>query len=203
MRKIISTYNGRMNIFGNNGIKATAIVEAKAYRDFIEFILKNNKTEIVPGLLDWEGTGTLSADSPNILTGESVNTNIGEIIVTSYNGWNFEFTFHGIGEPLFEIKKELGGNIEMGMSTHIQGFKSPDEKWRKMKNDYDACKKAGIDIPDEIKQYFGYHTPDDNGVEIDIKKYINEWRVDMCEGFEIDLTQLPKDIKIIRFYHSR
>lgn len=90
----------------------------------------------------------------------------------------------------------------MEMSTHVQGFKPPDGEWLKMKKVYDACEQAGIDVPDEVKKYFEYNTPDDNGVEVDIKKYIKEWSTVMGDGIEIDLTQLPKDIKIIRFYNS-
>ena len=93
----------------------------------------------------------------------------------------------------------------MGMSTHVIGFKPPDAKWKKMKEARDACEEAGIDIPDDIDDFFDGEPPDDNGVEIWLEKEecCSEWDDgDMRAGFEIDVDKLPKDVKIIRVYNS-
>ena len=52
----------------------------------------------------------------------------------------------------------------MGMNTHISGFKPPDEKWKKMKAVMDACLRAGIPCPEEVRDFFGPEEPDKAGV---------------------------------------
>lgn len=92
----------------------------------------------------------------------------------------------------------------MSMSTWVYGFKPPDEKWRRMKAVYDACSLAGTDLPKEVDKFFQGQIPDAAGVEVSLvdtaccQEYIEE----MKSGFEIDLTKLPKDIRIIRFVNS-
>jgi hypothetical protein len=86
------------------------------------------------------------------------------------------------------------------MSTHVLGFKPPDEKWKKMKAIWDSCQAAGIDPPQEVEKFFDYCDPDPNGVEVKIEA--TEWRDNAREGYEIDVSKLPKDVTILRFYNS-
>lgn len=88
----------------------------------------------------------------------------------------------------------------MGMSTHVVGFRPPDEKWKKMKAVWDACKVAKTEIPESVVDFFNGETPDPAGVEVEIKA--KDWSMDSASGYEIDLDKLPKDIKTIRFYNS-
>lgn len=90
----------------------------------------------------------------------------------------------------------------MSMSTHVVGFRPPDEKWRKMKAVYDSCQSAGIDIPDEVDEYFNGETPDEAGVEVEIDSILEEWGDDSRQGYQIDIAKLPKNVKILRFYNS-
>jgi hypothetical protein len=95
----------------------------------------------------------------------------------------------------------------MGMSTHIVGIKPPDETWIKMKNVYDACKAAGLSIPMEVENYFEDEKPDPRGVVIWLDNIRNPavttWDDgSSAQGVEVDLTKLPKDIKILRFFNS-
>lgn len=95
----------------------------------------------------------------------------------------------------------------MSMSTHVKGFKPPDEKWLAMKKVYDSCKAAGIDPPHEVSRFFDHDEPDDKGVEVSEKKLmecgaLKRWGEEMREGFELDVTKLPPDVKVIRFYNS-
>lgn len=92
----------------------------------------------------------------------------------------------------------------MGMSTHVKGFKAPDEKWRAMKAIWDACKAAGIKQPDEVGKFFNWEPPDDAGVEVNLEKTAccREWRREMQEGFEVDVKALPADVTHVRFYNS-
>lgn len=93
----------------------------------------------------------------------------------------------------------------MGMSTHVIGFRPPDDKWKKMKAVYDACKEADTDPPEEVERFFNDQPPDPAGVEVRLrdtpccKEYndgVSQW------GYEIDLSKLPKDVTVIRVFNS-
>lgn len=96
----------------------------------------------------------------------------------------------------------------MGLNTYVEGFKPPDEKWKKMKAVWDACEAAGTTLPDEVGRFFGDERPDDKGVKVgegDLKRTgaLRDWTdKDMCSGFEIDITKLPEDVTLIRFVNS-
>ena len=86
------------------------------------------------------------------------------------------------------------------MSTHVVGVIPADEKFRKMKDIWDQCEELGISCPVEVDAFFNDEPPDDDGVIVDIKS--TEYSADMEAGLEVDLTTLPKDVKILRFYNS-
>ena len=92
----------------------------------------------------------------------------------------------------------------MGMSTNVEGFRPPDKKWKKMKAVWDSCRAANINAPSTVREFFGHDDPDDSGVRIQLVDHeccspvLNSYQ----DGFEIDLSKLPKDINIIRFYNS-
>ncbi len=92
----------------------------------------------------------------------------------------------------------------MGMSTNVVGFKPPDKKWRDMKAVYDACHAAGVEAPDEVDEFFDGNPPDDSGVEVDLEdnECCSEYNEDSQSGFEIDVSKLPKDVTIIRFFNG-
>lgn len=88
------------------------------------------------------------------------------------------------------------------MSTHVIGFRPPDEKWEKMKIVWELCREIGVEPPDEVNEFFEFETPDDSGVEVSISDAVEEWRSDMEDGFQVDIAALPKDLRYIRFYNS-
>lgn len=95
----------------------------------------------------------------------------------------------------------------MGMSTHVVGFKPPDEKWKKMKSAWDACRAANVVPPGEVMDFFNHEPPDDSGVEVSptaLKKTgaVTEWSNDHASGYEVDVKKLPADVTVIRFYNS-
>jgi len=90
----------------------------------------------------------------------------------------------------------------MSMSTNVIGFRPPDEEWLKMKAVYDACEKAGVEIPDGVCSFFNYERPDRKGVKVDINDILEKYQDDSSSGYEIDLSKLPKGLKILRFYNS-
>jgi hypothetical protein len=92
----------------------------------------------------------------------------------------------------------------MSMSTHVCGFKPPDEKWRKMKAVWDSCVAAGLPLPDGVEKFFEYCGPDESGVRVEIEKNaaVNKYQGNASSGFEVDLTKLDPDVKIIRFWNG-
>ena len=88
----------------------------------------------------------------------------------------------------------------MSMSTHIVGFRPPDEKWRQMKAVWDATKAAGLDPPEQVLDFFEGVEPDPAGVEVPL--LTREWSDDSREGCEINVADLPAGVRTIRFYHS-
>lgn len=95
----------------------------------------------------------------------------------------------------------------MGMSTHVAGFKPPDEMWRRMKAVWDACEAANLTVPTAVKRFFEGEAPDDEGVEVDQYVLIEagavrKWIDDAAEGFEIVVANIPPDVKVIRVYNA-
>lgn len=89
----------------------------------------------------------------------------------------------------------------MSMSTHVTGFAPPDEQWQKMKAIWDACEAAGVPAPQQVVAFFGALPPDPAGVEVDLPA--REWNGgEEGAGYEIDVADIPPQVKTIRFYNS-
>jgi hypothetical protein len=89
----------------------------------------------------------------------------------------------------------------MSMSTHVTGFAPPDERWQKMKAAWDACRAAGVAVPVPVQDFFGDEDPDPAGVEVDLP--VREWNGGLAgAGYELDVSAIPSQVKIIRFYNS-
>lgn len=87
------------------------------------------------------------------------------------------------------------------MSTHIVGFRPPDDQWARMKGVYRSCQSAGVPIPKAVLDFFDGEDPKDlPGKEVPIKA--EPWRDEGREGYQVDLTKLPKDVRYLRFYNS-
>ncbi len=87
----------------------------------------------------------------------------------------------------------------MSMSTHVTGFRPPDEKWRQMKAVWDANEAAGLEHPKELWDFFGHDDPDEAGIEVDIKDAIEKCGGDSTDGYQIELAKLPDNVTHIRF----
>lgn len=92
----------------------------------------------------------------------------------------------------------------MGMSSRVTGFAPPDVEWKKMKAVWDACKTANVPAPKEVSEYFDWRTPDETGVEVRIPdSMVREFSpFDGADGWEVDLSKLPKNVKFLRFVNS-
>lgn len=93
----------------------------------------------------------------------------------------------------------------MGMSMHIVGIVTPTEEYKKKVEAYYACENAGIPIPEALETYFHGEPPNPKGMELrmegheSVEKFSDSYP---REGFTVDLTKIPKNIRFIRFYNS-
>lgn len=87
----------------------------------------------------------------------------------------------------------------MSMSTGVIGLKPPYETWKKMKAILDACKAVEINPPDEVSRFFDGE-PDEKGQQVKIP--FSKCSGNDYQGIEIEVTKIPKHVKIIRFYNS-
>lgn len=92
----------------------------------------------------------------------------------------------------------------MSMSMRIYGYRQPDDKWKKMYRAHEACKAAGVRVPAEVEEFFREGVPETEEIEVDLSKSpgVEEYSADMQEGWEVELEDLPKNIKKIRFVNS-
>jgi hypothetical protein len=88
------------------------------------------------------------------------------------------------------------------MSTYIVGFRPPNAQWEKMRDIWKACDAAGVELPEEVIKFFGYEDPDPAGVTVNLDKSPAVRSLGDGSGFEVDITQLPKDLTILRFVNS-
>lgn len=101
----------------------------------------------------------------------------------------------------------MGMRNAVGMSTHVIGFKPPNEKWKAMKAVWDACEKAEVEPPKEVSEFFNHEPPDERGVaieEMELKKIgcVTDWNEEDQQGYEIDVKKLPPDVTIVRVYNA-
>jgi len=98
----------------------------------------------------------------------------------------------------------------MSMSSYVEAIRPPDAKWSAMKAVWDACKAAGTTVPAEVDGFFNGEPPDATGVVVKhvsgcsskLPEWVTAVRRDMEDGFEVDITKLPKDVTVLRFTNS-
>ena len=89
----------------------------------------------------------------------------------------------------------------MPVTPYIRGIIEPDETFRKKFNAFQACKEAGIKIPEELWDYFDGDQPDPSGIVVPIEASCDkgDWSHRILE---VDLTTLRKDVSKIQFVIS-
>lgn len=92
----------------------------------------------------------------------------------------------------------------MSMSINVVGFKPANQKWEEMSEVWNACNFAGVAVPKEVDEFFNGCELDAAGVKVELEgtPCCEVYSPEMKDGFEIDVTKLPKDVTIIRFWNS-
>lgn len=95
------------------------------------------------------------------------------------------------------------------MSTHIRAFiPDTDPEFQKHKEILLLCNQHNVTLPKETALYFGDDSPNeyllDEKLEVELAEGIDyiEYREDSIEGYEVDLTRLPKGVTKLRFYNN-
>lgn len=82
----------------------------------------------------------------------------------------------------------------------VQGVVPGDAKWEKMRRAWEACRAAGVEPPDDVSDFFEGEAPDSYGMVVDLPQAaVEEYKEDMVDGYEVDLTLVPDKVKRIRF----
>ncbi len=100
----------------------------------------------------------------------------------------------------------------MSMSTFIRGVRDLDGKFASMLAVKLACEEAGVEYPQEVQNYFCGQTlePEDYFLEpenylrremefVDISAAVRKDAGKAVEGWIVDLSKLPEEVKAIRF----
>lgn len=99
--------------------------------------------------------------------------------------------------------------MSVDVSTRILGVLPKDEKYEKMLRVYDVCREAGIKCPSEVVDFFQLddfgrdYVPPYDGMEVDLRDtdIVERTGNEMYRGgacYDIDISQLPENIKMIR-----
>lgn len=83
----------------------------------------------------------------------------------------------------------------------ITGYREPTPEFEKMKAIYLHCQDLKIDPPDAVQKYFPSEPGDGPNVDLYKHESVTEWSTDYAEGYEVDLSKLPKGTTKLRFYH--
>lgn len=88
----------------------------------------------------------------------------------------------------------------MSMLAYLIGIIPADEKYRKMKAIYDNCIEVGAEIPKKVDDFFNGETPDRDGMTIRLPA--KEWEDNNSTGLEINIKDIPENVKTLRFVNS-
>lgn len=72
------------------------------------------------------------------------------------------------------------------------------EEWNKMKKLEHDCIKMGVKVPEEVYDYFREHEEEK---EVIIEHY-EEIEVDMGQGIEINVIDIPENVVTLRFKYQ-
>lgn len=97
----------------------------------------------------------------------------------------------------------------MGMSTHIEAFMpDTDADFQKHKKILQMCLENEVSLPKETALYFGQEEPEeyllDEKLSVSLKENVHykDWSDESSQGYEVDLSKLPKGITKLRFYNN-
>ncbi len=96
----------------------------------------------------------------------------------------------------------------MGMSTSVVAFRDMGGEFTRMVEVKLFCEAHHVSYPKEVQDYFGSNviesveTLRDELLTVDLGGALTEWQDESAQGYEVDVTKLPSEVKTLRFYNS-
>lgn len=90
------------------------------------------------------------------------------------------------------------------MSSHLVAFiPDNDPTYQKHLRIFQMCKTEGVSLPKETEDYFGGEKPEEK-LRFPLTKGVHykNHSEEMEDGFEVDLSKLPKEVTRLRFVNS-
>lgn len=84
----------------------------------------------------------------------------------------------------------------------VTGIVPADENYKTKLAAYRACVAAKVSIPKELQAFFRNEEPGEDGMEVSLTDRLHPAIVDcskgMMNGYLIDLSRLPPEVKLLR-----
>lgn len=79
----------------------------------------------------------------------------------------------------------------------VRGIMDPTDDYKKKYAAFKACKEAGIEIPQQLWDYFNNDTPYEDGISMKIP-FEKKEEVG-CSTYEVDLKKIPPQVTKVQF----
>jgi hypothetical protein len=96
----------------------------------------------------------------------------------------------------------------MSMSTYVQAFRDMEGEFKKMLSIKKFCDEQKVSYPKEVTAFFGSSVGEseeclkEEMLQVPLDKVLRKYSDDGREGYEIDVKDIPKSVKTIRFVNS-
>lgn len=98
----------------------------------------------------------------------------------------------------------------MSRDLYVTAFRDMDGTFARMLEIKQFCDEKHVSYPKEVTDYFGeYVSPSDSETklaeelgEINVHDKLRRWHDTDGYGYEIDMADIPKEVKTLRFYVS-
>lgn len=96
----------------------------------------------------------------------------------------------------------------MGMSTYVQAFRDMDGEFKRMIEAKEFCDERKLSYPIEVETYFKRCAGENRTyleaefLQVNTNLWVKDWKDDCREGFEIEVKDIPTEVKTIRFVNS-
>ncbi len=86
----------------------------------------------------------------------------------------------------------------MSVSIYVSGITPPDDEYQKMKAIWDSCTAGGIEVPEQVSEYFDWKNPDPKGIARDVDEATTRVSDEYSYGYDIEISKLNPNIRFIR-----
>ena len=96
----------------------------------------------------------------------------------------------------------------MSESISVTAFRDMDGEFQRMLEAKRYCEAHGFSYPKEVQDYFGGDVEEaeddlrDSMLEVPLGDIVQEYESEGSDGYEVDVTRLPKEVKTLRFSRS-